>query len=53
MLFEMLRLAQKQAVQQLDVLAVAGRVQWQDEVRPSDGCGNDFCNSDLVVGDAF
>ena len=52
-LFEVLRLAQGQAAQQTDMLLAAGRVQWLDEVRPSNVRGNSSCMYDIVVNDAF
>ena len=52
MLFEMLLLAQRQAAQQIEMLLAAGRVQWQDEVRPSNVHGNSSCISNVVVSDA-
>lgn len=48
----MLCSAQRQAVQQTDMLLAAGRVQWQDEVRPRDGRSDSFCITDVGVSDA-
>ena len=43
-------IALRQAAQQTNLLLAAGRVQWQDEVRPSNGRDNSSCIS--VLSDA-